>query len=169
MADLLVRLYDLAPLGPVLERLSREGISVRRALPSDRGPIVELALTHGSPAWAAECEAALGRLPATCFVAVETGPAVGGYAGGAARLLGLACRDATWRGFFGPELVHPDFRGRGIGRALVLATLHDMLAAGYGYAVIGWASSVDFYRRVAGATVIEGSEPGMYPPPLRAR
>lgn len=169
MADLLVRLYDLAPVGPVLERLSGEGISVRRAVPSERGAIVELALTHGSPAWAAECEAALGRLPATCFVAVETGPPAAGYPAGAARLLGLACRDASWRGFFGPELVHPEFRGRGIGRALVLATLHDMFSAGYGYAVIGWASSVDFYRRVVGATVIEGSEPGMYPAPLRVR
>ena len=58
-------------------------------------------------------------------------------------------------------------RGRGIGKALVLAALHAMRAEGYAYAIIGWASSVDFYRKAVGATVIEGSEPGIYPPPLK--
>jgi GNAT superfamily N-acetyltransferase len=173
MADLLVRLYQLAPVEPVLEALSGEGIAVRRALPAEREAIADLARSHGSPAWAAECETALGRLPATCFVAVKTGSAApggtAGYPTEPQQLLGFACRDATWRGFFGPELVHPEHRGRGIGRALVLAVLHDMLAAGYGYAIIGWASSAEFYRRAVGATLIDGSEPGMYPPPLRVR
>lgn len=171
MADLLVRLYELPPLAPVLEALAGKGGAIRRALPSDREAIGALVRGHGSPGWAAECEASLARLPATCFVAVERGTAAGpaGYPREAEPLLGFACRDATWRGFFGPELVHPAERGRGIGRALLLATLHDMLAAGYGYAVIGWAASIDFYRRAVGATLIERSEPGMYPPPLRVR
>ena len=41
-----------------------------------------------------------------------------------------------------------------------------MRGDGYAYAIIGWASSIDFYRRAVGAVVIEGSEPGIYPPPL---
>jgi GNAT superfamily N-acetyltransferase len=82
-------------------------------------------------------------------------------------LVGFACYEATCRNFFGPELVHPALRGRGIGKALVLAALHAMRAEGYGYAIIGWASSADFYRKAVGATVIEGSEPGIYPPPLK--
>ena len=41
-----------------------------------------------------------------------------------------------------------------------------MRAEGYAYAIIGWASSVDFYRKAVGAIVIEGSEPGIYPAPL---
>jgi GNAT superfamily N-acetyltransferase len=81
--------------------------------------------------------------------------------------LGFACYDATCRGFFGPELVHPDRRERGIGRALLIAALHAMRAEGYAYAIIGWASSIEFYQKAVGATVIEGSEPGIYPPALR--
>jgi hypothetical protein len=38
-----------------------------------------------------------------------------------------------------------------------------MRADGYAYAIIGWASSVDFYRGAVGATVIDGSTPGQYP------
>ena len=42
-----------------------------------------------------------------------------------------------------------------------------MRAEGYAYAIIGWASSIEFYQKAVGATVIEGSEPGIYPPALR--
>jgi len=65
--------------------------------------------------------------------------------------VGFACYEATCRNFFGPELVHPERRQRGIGRALLLSALHAMRAEGYAYAIIGWASSVDFYRRAVGA------------------
>jgi len=82
---------------------------------------------------------------------------------GEAGLLGVACHDATCRNFFGPALVAPEQRGRGIGRALLLAALHAMRADGYGYAIIGWASSAEFYRRTVGAVPIEGSTPGIYP------
>ena len=33
---------------------------------------------------------------------------------------------------------------------------------GYGYAIIGSAGPVDFYNKCVGATVIEGSVPGIY-------
>ena len=155
MADLLVRLYDLPPPGPALEALSAAGIIVRRAAAAERGAVVEWARTHGSPGWADECAAAFARLPLGCFVAVE-----------GERLIGFACYEATCRDFFGPELVHPERRGRGVGRALLLAALHAMGAEGYAYAIIGWASSVDFYRRTVGAVVIDGSEPGIYPAKL---
>jgi GNAT superfamily N-acetyltransferase len=118
---------------------------------------VAFAREHGSEGWASECEAAFARLPVACFVAVERG---------AEALIGFACYEATCRDFFGPELVHPERRGRGVGRALLLAALEAMRAHGYAYAIVGWASSVDFYRRAVGAVVIEGSEPGIYPPPL---
>ena len=39
------------------------------------------------------------------------------------------------------------------------ATLRD---EGYGYAIIGSAGPVDFYNKCVGATVIEGSVPGIY-------
>jgi len=155
VSDLLVRLYELPPLDPALETLSAAGIVVRRAAAAERSAVVEWARTHGSPGWADECQAAFARLPLACFVAVEND-----------ELVGFACYEATCRNFFGPELVHPDRRGRGVGRALLLAALHAMRAEGYAYAIIGWASSIAFYRQAVGAVVIEGSEPGVYPAKL---
>ena len=128
---------------------------MRRAAAAERSAVVGWARAHGSPGWADECEVAFARLPLACFVAVENGA-----------LVGFACYEATCRDFFGPELVHPDRRGRGVGRALLLAALHAMRAEGYAYAIIGWASSLEFYRRAVGAVVIDGSEPGIYPAKL---
>jgi GNAT superfamily N-acetyltransferase len=170
MADLLVRLYDLPPLAPVVAALDRQEIDVRRALATERPEVIAFARAHGSEGWAAECEAAFARMPLACFVAVERGIETSAVLRGSRtgdRLIGFACYEATCRDFFGPELVHPDARGRGVGKALLLAALHAMRAEGYAYAIIGWASSVDFYRKAVGATVIENSSPGIYPPPLK--
>jgi len=171
MADLLVRLYDLPPLAAAADALAARGIHMRRAMAGERSLVTAFALAHGSEAWAAECDAAFARSPVACFIATEAAagnaasPAAG-YARAREPLLGFACYEATCRNFFGPELVHPDRRQQGIGRGLLLAALHAMRAEGYAYAIIGWASSVDFYRKAVGATVIEGSEPGIYPTPL---
>jgi GNAT superfamily N-acetyltransferase len=170
MADLLVRLYDLPPLAPVVAALDRQEIDVRRALATERPEVIAFARAHGSEGWAAECEAAFARMPLACFVAVERGIETSAVLRGSRtgdRLIGFACYEATCRDFFGPELVHPDARGRGVGKALLLAALHAMRGEGYAYAIIGWASSVDFYRKAVGATVIENSSPGIYPPPLK--
>ena len=37
-----------------------------------------------------------------------------------------------------------------------------MREAGYGYAIVGWAGPADFFTKTVSATVIEGSEPGIY-------
>ena len=165
-----MRLYDLPPLAPVVADLDRQGITVRRALATERAQVTAFAREHGSEGWAAECEAAFARLPLACFVAAErSAQVVGGNVSLTSEtLIGFACYEATCRDFFGPQLVHEQHRGRGAGKALLLAALHAMRAEGYAYAIVGWASSVDFYRRVVGATVIDGSEPGIYPPPLQA-
>lgn len=152
MADLLVRLYDLPPLAPAVDALAAAGVVVRRPAASERTVVVDWMRAQGSPGWADECAAAFARQPIACFMAVE-----------GAALCGVACYDAACRNFFGPEVVAPDRRGRGIGRALLLSALHAMRADGYAYAIIGWASSVDFYQRAVGAVVIEGSSPGIYP------
>jgi GNAT superfamily N-acetyltransferase len=169
LPDLLVRLYDLPSAAGATEALGGQGIAVRRAAAAERATVAAFARQHGSEGWAGECEAAFARQPLACFVAVVRAPAgkTAGYAREPETLIGFAAYDAAAKGFFGPELVDPAWRGRGVGRALVLAALEAMRADGYGYAVIGWASSIDFYRRAVGATVIEGSEPGIYPPPLR--
>jgi GNAT superfamily N-acetyltransferase len=170
MSDLLVRLYDLPPLAPVVDALDRAGIAIRRALAHERPQVVAFARAHGSEGWAAECEAAFARQPLACFVAAERSAHIspdGKLPLAGDTLIGFACYEATCRDFFGPELVHPEARGRGVGKGLLLAALHAMRADGYAYAIIGWASSVDFYRKAVGATVIDGSRPGIYPPPLK--
>jgi GNAT superfamily N-acetyltransferase len=169
MSDLLVRLYDLPPLTPAVDAVDRQGIEVRRALAVERPHVVRFAREHGSEGWAAECEAAFARVPVACFIAVELGIETSAVLGSRVgdQLIGFACYEATCRDFFGPELVHPQHRGRGVGKALLLAALHAMRAEGYAYAIIGWASSIDFYRKAVGATVIEGSTPGIYGRPLK--
>jgi GNAT superfamily N-acetyltransferase len=89
--------------------------------------------------------------PVTCFIAVKDG-----------KILGFACYDSTLKGFFGPIGVDPGAHRKGLGKALLLRTLEAMRDAGYGYAAIGWAGPVNFFKKTVGAVVIEGSEPGVY-------
>ena len=168
MPDLLVRLYDLPLAAVAAEALAGQDVVVRRAMAAERSTVVGFAREHGSEGWAGECEAAFARQPVACFVAVvrRTEVSAVGYRRDPETLIGFAAYDAAAKGFFGPELVDPAWRGRGVGRGLALAALEAMRADGYGYAIVGWASSIEFYRKAVGATVIEGSEPGIYPPPL---
>lgn len=61
----------------------------------------------------------------------------------------------------------PEYRKRGIGNALLIECLHGLWELGYSYAIIGGAGPVDFYARSVGATVIEGSVPGIYTASLK--
>jgi GNAT superfamily N-acetyltransferase len=170
MADMLVKLYVLPDVAPLIAQLMTEGIEVRRAAPSEKRIVANWVRAHFSETWAAECEAAMEQRPVCCYIAVEksrtqaTGDSP--YSLPAEMLVGFACFDATAKGMFGPTGVQEDYRGRGIGKALLLACLHAMAAQRYAYAVIGWAGPTEFYSKAVGATIIEGSEPGIYRGPL---
>jgi GNAT superfamily N-acetyltransferase len=151
MPDMLVKLYELLPVQPVLEQQKAQGIDIRRALPPEKRAVVEWVADKFGNGWASECDVAFSNNPVSCFIAVKDG-----------QLIGFACHDATCRDFFGPTGVDPAFRGKGTGKALLLACLDAMAAQGYAYAIIGGAGPVDFYAKVAGATVIDGSVPGIY-------
>lgn len=151
MPDMLVKLYELEPVQPVLDQQKAQGIDIRRALPPEKHAVVEWVADKFGNGWASECDVAFSNSPVSCFIAVKDG-----------RLIGFACHDATCKDFFGPTGVDPDFRGKGTGKALLLACLDAMAAQGYAYAIIGGAGPVDFYAKVAGATVIDGSVPGIY-------
>jgi hypothetical protein len=152
MTDMLVRLYALPDASRALERAEGHGVRIRRPERWERALLVDWVAARFSAAWAAECDAAFTERPATCFVAVRD----------AVSLVGFACHDCTRRNFFGPAGVIEPARGRGIGAALTLATLAAMRDAGYAYAIIGGVGPAAFYERVAGATPIEGSTPGIY-------
>jgi len=150
MHDMLVRLYALPDLDPALAHCVANGVTIRRALVPEQSTVVAFVRQH-FPGAAAEVEIAFSRLPVTCFIAEC-----------ARQIVGFACHDATAPNFFGPEGVAPDARGQGIGRALLLATLHAQRAQGYAYAIIGGVGPAAFYARAVGAVDIAGSTPGIY-------
>ncbi|MBN7761665.1 GNAT family N-acetyltransferase [Nitratireductor aquimarinus] len=151
MTDMLVPLYKLPPAKPVAE-----GIVIRRAIGPEMHVVCDFAEKHFSRNWASECAVAMAAQPANVLVAVEDG-----------KLLGFACYDATAKGFFGPTGVDEAARGRGVGAALLMATLQAMRDAGYVYGVIGSAGPIDFYKSQCGAIEIPDSTPGIYGDMLR--
>lgn len=150
MPDMLVKLYDL-PESDKLGKMAELGVNIRPAMTSEKKLICQWICEHFNESWAGEAEAALTRQPVSLFVAT-----IGG------KFIGFACYDSTARGFFGPTGVDEKQRGNGVGEALLFKSLQNMRDIGYGYAIIGWAGPVGFYADKVNATVIEGSEPGVY-------
>lgn len=147
MPDMLVKLYDLPPLQTVLV----DGISIRAALAPEKRLVVEWVRRHFSNGWASETEVTFARTPVSCFIAVA-----------GQEIRGFACYDAIKPNFFGPTGVDQQLRSTGIGKALLLATLHAQAAQGYGYSIIGGVGPAEFYSKAVGAILIEGSDPGVY-------
>jgi GNAT superfamily N-acetyltransferase len=152
MTDMLVKLYDLPPV-PVLQNPE---IGIRRGLAPEKHIVLEWVAYHFSDYWRSEADVAFARQPVSCFIATQ-----------GSTLIGFGCYDTTMRGFFGPTGVSEPARGQGAGKALLLICLHDMVAQGYGYAIIGGVGPVEFYQKVVNATVIEDSTPGIYQGLLR--
>ena len=151
MKDMLVRLYDVREDREREKKLCGEGVRIFRVLAPDLWKAVEFARTFGD-GWAGECLAACTNSPASCFLAAAKG-----------EIVGLACYDATAKDFFGPTGVSESCRGRGIGAVLLKKCLRAMAAEGYSYAIIGGVGDArPFYEKEVGATVIEGSSPGLY-------
>jgi GNAT superfamily N-acetyltransferase len=151
MTDMLVKLYDLPPLAPTVAPCAAHGVDIRRALVVEKHLVLPWVGRLFSQGWVSECDGAFARLPAACFIATQDNV-----------LIGFACYDVEWKGIFGPMGVSEEARGKGVGAALLLACLHDMVAQGYAYAVIGWAGPQEFYTKICGATPIENSRPGMF-------
>ena len=77
-------------------------------------------------------------------------------------MIGFAGYECTRKAFFGPTGVEQTERRRGIGRALLLASLWGLRELGYVYGIIGGAGPVEFYREAVNAIVIPDSQPGIY-------
>jgi GNAT superfamily N-acetyltransferase len=150
MHDMLVRLYALPSLDEAIATCAARGVTIRRALAPEK-PSVAQWVRENFASSAAEVEVAFARVPVACFIALRD-----------AAILGFACHDATCRNFFGPEGVAASERGRGIGRALLLAALHAQRSQGYAYAIIGGVGPAAFYAKTVGATAISESTPGIY-------
>jgi len=146
--DMLIRLYEPVLTSQTSAAAARD---VRRPLAPECDMVSAWIGRHFTPGWASEARVALGNRPASLFIAPN-----------AEGLLGFCCYDATARGFVGPIGVVQQARGSGVGAALLHACLDDMHTMGYGYAIVGAVGAPEFFRRVAGATEIEGSSPGIY-------
>ena len=150
MNDMLVKLYDL-PEDAALAVPKDESVQLRRAMAPDKLRVVEWVTEHSGRSAAGECDVCFSHTPISCFLATR-----------GKEILGYACYDATAPDFFGPTRVLDEEQGSGIGKALLLRSLAAMRAEGYAYAVIGGVGPQEFYAKCVGATLIPGSNPGVY-------
>jgi predicted N-acetyltransferase YhbS len=147
MPDMLVNLLKL----PSLDRLHDDNVNIRRAQPFEITPVREFIEQNFSVAWADEISVGFANKPVSVVIATRDG-----------RVIGFAGYECTRKAFFGPTGVIESERARGIGTALLIASLWGLRELGYVYAVIGGAGPTDFYQRAVGAIVIPNSEPGIY-------
>lgn len=156
MPDLLVPLYKLPPREDGAASVRASGIVLRRPNTFERTPITEFVRTHFTQGWADETEATFARQPISSFIAID-----------GKKIVGFATYESTCKAYFGPTGVDPAYRGRGIGKALLIESLWGLRDLGYAYGIIGAAGPVDFYQKSVSAIVIPDSVPGIYANLLR--
>ncbi len=150
--DMLVKLYDLPSAIQGIDKLEKEGITIKRPLSLDKSRVLNYVRSHFSENWANECDVAFSRVPISCFIAVH-----------GKDIVGFSVYNVTYRNYFGPTGVSENYRGKGIGKILLLKALLAMREEGYAYAIIGWVDEAEkFYRKTVGAIPIENSFPGIY-------
>ena len=153
MPDLLVNLLKIPPM----ENTPAEECLIRRAQPFEITPVRAFVATNFAQSWADEISVGFARQPVSVFIAtIER------------ELVGFAAYECTRRGFFGPTGVLATAQGKGVGKALLLASLWALREMGYVYAVIGAAGPVRFYQKTVGAIIIPDSEPGIYTDSLKS-
>jgi len=145
MPDLLVNLLKLPAMG------ESEEFVIRRAQPFEISPVRDFVTTNFSIRWADEISVGFARQPITVYIAIIE-----------REIVGFGAYECTRRAFFGPTGVVDAKRGKGIGKALLLASLWGLREMGYVYGIIGNAGPVHFYQKTVGAIVIPDSETGIY-------
>jgi mycothiol synthase len=136
-------LTELAPTAAEEQRLAGEGVTVRRAVPSDVPALAAFALANWGSGWAGEITDSIGRERAGCHLAVESD----------GTLLGFAAYGSSRPSWFGPMGTTAAARGRGIGSVLLRRCLADQRDSGLESAQIGWVGPVPFYSATVGARV----------------
>lgn len=151
MPDLIVNLLKLPPLEPVILEMNNANIVVRRAQPFEITQALDFVEREFSVAWADEISVGFANKPVSVYIAVAD-----------KEIVGFAGYECTRRSFFGPTGVVGNMQGRGIGKALLIASLWGLREMGYVYGIIGHAGPVEFYEKAVGAIVIPDSDPGIY-------
>lgn len=156
MPDMLVKLYALPDSADLYRGVEAQGILLKRAIAPEMHRVTRFVREHFSEAWASEAAVCFANKPVSCFLAIDRG-----------EIVGFACCESSYRNYFGPTGVLESHRGRHIGQALLMMALEYQRDMGYAYAIIGGAGPTGFYRKACGATVIQGSAPGIYRDMLR--
>jgi ribosomal protein S18 acetylase RimI-like enzyme len=151
MHDMLVKLYDITDDWSFIGKLRENEITLRKPIGPEHQLLIHWVKEKFNAAWASETQNALGNRPISCFLAVKH-----------KKIIGFACYDATALGYFGPTGVEGKYRGNGIGKALLLASLLDMKLKGYGYAIIGGVGPSEYYKKAINAVDIPDSNPGIW-------
>ncbi|HKB69022.1 MAG TPA: GNAT family N-acetyltransferase [Pyrinomonadaceae bacterium] len=151
MPDLLVNLLKLPTLESALQQMSDTGFVIRRAQPFEITQVRSFIEKNFSVAWADEVSVGFASKPVSVFIATLE-----------KEIVGFAAYECTRRSFFGPTGVIENARGKGIGKALLLACLWGLREMGYVYGIIGRAGPIEFYEQTIGAVVIPDSDPGIY-------
>lgn len=151
MQDMLVKLYELPDITPLQKKMEEEEIFIRTALAAEKSIVVEWVKKRFDEGWASEAEVCFSYQPVSCYIAIYKG-----------EIIGFAAYDAAYRNFFGPTGVDKAYRGKGIGKILLMRCLISMKELGYAYAIIGGVGPARFYEKAVNATLIEGSNPGIY-------
>lgn len=156
MPDLLVNLLKLPPLESYLNELQSRGILIRRAQPFELSAVRQFIQQNFSTNWADEASVGFANKPVSVHIATHN-----------RNIIGFAAYECTRRGFFGPTAVIPEMQSKGVGRALLLASLSGLRELGYVYGIIGGVGPIEFYQKAVNAMVIPDSDPGIYTDLLR--
>jgi GNAT superfamily N-acetyltransferase len=118
--------------------------NVRRATHAERERVLDFIAEHFGAIWRFEAARAFDADEPTLMIAEHDHA-----------LIGFAAHEANNRGLgtFGPTGVAKTFRGRGIGRKLLLASLAGLRTLGYAQAIIPWTDAIEFYSRACNAAV----------------
>ena len=149
--DMLVKLYDLPETLSTFSDLVAPGITIRKPIGTEKSLAVGWVRENFDDGWATEMEVSFSRSPTSSYIAQH-----------GRSMIGFACYDTAALGLFGPMGVLESYRGKGVGKALLLACLVEMKTKGYAYAAVGWAGPQEFYAKTAGAVAIPDSTPGIW-------
>lgn len=153
MPDMLVKLYSLPEAAS--SQMKINNLIIRRPLASEKSKVIAWIRNNFSLAWADECEITFSYFPISTYIAINE-----------KKIIGFASYNAACKNFFGPTGVDKSFRGKGIGKNLLLVSLTAMKDQGYAYGIIGGVGPVEFYKKAVGAVVIDGSEQSIYIDPI---
>ena len=145
--DMLVNLSRLPSLEEEIKKMNSIGVKIAKAFPANREHILDFVKSNFSTYQVGEVASCFCKSSPTMYVATR-----------GLEIIGFACYNATAPDFFGPTEVLEKEQGKGIGRALLIASLQALKNEGYGYAIIGSIGPAKFYEKTVNAVMIEDSK-----------